>query len=138
MSKKMAYILVVKFNKIKCKYYNNFISLSKCKNVENGLYDNGRVISADSLELTLTDIDFYFILDTYKIEKYEIKEAYYTRYDYLHKEFIEFILEKYVKKTKYKGVEGLEVEYAKEKNLFNSLYRNECYKYNKRKCILRY
>lgn len=54
MSKKMAYILVVKFNKIKCKYYNNFISLSKCKKVENGLYDNGRVISADSLELTIT------------------------------------------------------------------------------------
>lgn len=122
MSKKMAYVLVVKFNKIKCKYYNNFISLSKCKNVTNGLYDNGRVISADSLELTLTDIDFYFILDTYKIESYEIKEAYYTRYDYLHKDFIEFILEKYVKKTKYKGVEGLEVEYSKEKSLFNALY----------------
>ena len=38
------------------------------------------------------------------------------------KQFIEFVLEKYVNKTKYKNVEGMEVEYAKEKNKFNSLY----------------
>ena len=31
-------------------------------------------------------------------------------------------MQKYVNKTKYKNVEGMEVEYAKEKNKFNALY----------------
>lgn len=117
-----AYLLVVRFNNIKCKYFNNFISLSKCKDIRDGVYDNGRVISASTLTMVLTDVDFKFILDTYNISSYEIIESYYSVYDYLPKKFIEFILEKYVNKTQYKGVEGKEVEYAKEKNKFNSLY----------------
>ena len=87
-----------------------------------GKFDNGRIISAGELEIVLTDVDFYFLLDVYKIEEYEIEESYYSIYDYLPKQFIEFVLEKYVNKTKYKNVEGMEVEYAKEKNKFNALY----------------
>lgn len=122
MIDKFAYLLVVEFENITSKYYNNFISASKCTNLYNADYDNGRVIRADKLTMTLTDIDFYFILDTYKIEKYTIIESYYSLYDYMPKTFIEFTLEKYINKTKYKNVEGMEVEYAKEKNKFNSLY----------------
>lgn len=121
MSKRFAYLLVVKFKNIKCKYYNNFISQSKCRNIKGGRYDNGRIIQADELEITLTDVDFYFILQSYKCE-YEIIECYYSLYNYLPKQFIEFVLDKYVKKTQYKNVEGKEVEYTKEKNKFNSLY----------------
>lgn len=122
MLSKFAYILVVEFKNIKCKYYNNFISQSKCNKIVKGVYDNGRIIEAESITITLTDIDFYFILDTYNFESYEIQESYYSRYDYLPKQFIEFVLEKYVNKTAYKNVEGMEVEYAKEKNKFNALY----------------
>lgn len=49
-------------------------------------------------------------------------ESYFSKYDYLPKEFIDFILEKYVKKTEYKDVAGKEVEYALEKAKFNALY----------------
>lgn len=121
MSKRFCYLLVVKFIDIKCKYFNNFISLSKCRNIKGGKYDNGRIISADEFEITLTDIDFYFILDTYKC-KYEIKEIYYANYNYLPKKFIDFILDKYVIKTEYKDVEGKEIEYEREKAKFNALY----------------
>lgn len=65
MIDKNAYILVVRFTDIKSKYYNDFISYSKCRNIEKGVYDNGRVVSAKSLEITLTDIDFYIILKAY-------------------------------------------------------------------------
>lgn len=123
MCKNFAYLLKVKFYKIKSKYYNNFISYSKCSYVYNCNTDNGRIISADEIEITLTDVDFYFILESHTIEKYEITEAYYSVYDYLPKQFIDFTLEKYVNKTQYKGVKGKEVEYSKEKNKFNSLYR---------------
>lgn len=121
MSKKLCYLLVVKFTNIKCKYYNNFISASKCRNIKGAKYDNGRIIEAKEIIITLTDIDFYFILDTYNCS-YEILESYYSNYNYLPKKFINFILQKYVNKTEYKDVDGMELEYQKEKNKFNALY----------------
>lgn len=121
MLKKFAYILVVKFKNISSKYFTTYISQSKCRNITGGRYDNGRVISAEELTITLTDVDFRLILDMYNCE-YEILESYYSQYAYLPIEFINFILEKYVKKTKYKGVKEKELEYQKEKNKFNSLY----------------
>lgn len=121
MSSNFCYLLVVKFKNIKCKYYNTFISLSKCRNIRGGKYDNGRIIEAREFEITLTDIDFYFILDSYKCE-YEILECYSAFKRFLPKKFINFVLEKYVIKTKYKDVENMEIEYQKEKNKFNSLY----------------
>ena len=125
----MAYLIVVKFKNIKSRYFNNIISLSKCRSISNGKYDNGRVISADELTTTITDVDFKLILQAYECE-YEIIECYYSVYNYLPKRFINFVLDKYVLKTKYKGVVGKEIEYARQKGLFNSLYRlrNECNK----------
>lgn len=121
MSKRLAYLLVVKFKNVKCKYYNNFISSSKCRNLRGAKYDNGRLISADEFEMTLTDIDFYFYLDTYELE-YEIIECYYSSMSYLPKTLIEFILDKYVGKTELKGVEGREMEYGRIKGMYNSIY----------------
>ena len=117
-----AYLLRVKFTNIKCKYYNNFISASKCSWIVGGKMDNGRIIRAKEITITLTDIDFKFILDTYECESYEILQACSALYNYLPLKFINFILEKYVNKTKFKNVKGKELEYAKEKNKFNSLY----------------
>ena len=117
-----AYLLKVTFHNLKCKYYNNFISASKCENIVGALFDNGRIVSAKELTITITDIDFRFFLDVYDIESYEINESYYAIYKYLPKKFINFILEKYVNKTKFKNVKGKELDYVKEKNKFNSLY----------------
>ncbi len=117
-----AYLLVVKFNNIKCKYFNNFISVSKCRKIKGGKYDNGRLICAEEIEIVLTDVDFKFIFNTYKFDDYEIIEAYYSKYNYLPELYMNFVLEKYVKKTEYKDVEGKELNYIKEKNKFNALY----------------
>lgn len=116
-----CYLLVVKLKKVKCKYYNSFISVNKCEDIKNPIVDNGRIISADEFKITLTEIDFKFILKSYNCE-YEILESYSAKKDYLPKPFIEFILDKYVKKTEYKNVEGKEIEYNLEKQSFNSLY----------------
>ena len=116
-----AYLLVVRFTNISCRYYNTFISASKCRNLRGAYFDNGRVISASELTLTLTDIDFHFILTSYDCE-YEILESYYSNYNYLPPLFYNFILDKHVKKTKLKNVEGSEIEYQLEKGKFNSLY----------------
>lgn len=121
MNSNFAYLLVVDFKNIKSKFYNNFISLSKCRKIKNGRYDNGRIISADEIELVLTDVDFKFILESYS-GNYTIMESYFSLYDYLPKQFIDYILEMYVKKTKLKNVEKKEIEYSRIKSQFNSLY----------------
>lgn len=117
----MAYLLVVKLRNVKTKLENNFLSKSKCFEIRGGKFDNGRIIEADELETTITDVDLKILHLGYNFDL-EIKEAYYSIYNYLPTQFIEFILEKYVNKTKYKNVFGKEVEYALEKAKFNSLY----------------
>ena len=121
MLRHFAYILTVRFKNVRCKYYNNFISASKCQEIKKAKYDNGRIMEAEEFEITLTDVDFYFILDAYECE-YEIIESWWSLYNYLPKQFIEFVLDKYVAKTKYKNVPEKELEYQKEKNKFNALY----------------
>ena len=118
-----AYLLRVRIKNIKCKYLNNFISSSKCLNIKGWPnYDNGRIISAKEILITLTDVDFKFILDTYDYDSYEIEECYYSTYNYLPIEYVNFILDKYVLKTTLKNVQGKELEYNREKANFNSLY----------------
>ena len=118
-----AYLLTVKMKNIKCKYLNNFISSSKCLSISGWPdYDNGRIISAKEITITITDVDFRFILDTYEYESYEIVEAYFSVYNYLPIEYVNFILDKYILKTQLKNVEGKEVEYGREKAGFNSIY----------------
>ena len=107
-----AYLLKIKFYNIKCKYFNNFISASKCLNIKKHRIANGRIIEAEEIEIVLTDVDFKFIVDTYNIEWYEIESAYCSTYKYLPIKFINFILDKYVNKTQFKGVSGKELEYA--------------------------
>lgn len=117
-----AYLVKIKFYNIKSRYFNHFISKSKCIESENTEVDNGRIMSADYITLVLTDVDIKIIFKAYKFERYEILECYHSYYDYLPKKFIEFVLDKYIKKTEYKGDPDHELEYAKEKSLFNSLY----------------
>ena len=117
----LCYLVVVRFKNVKSKYDNSFISSSKCRNLRGAVYDNGRLIAAKEFEITLTDIDFYFYLDTYKCE-YEILEAYFSTKAYLPKTLINFILDKYVGKTELKGVEGREMEYGRIKGMYNSIY----------------
>ena len=122
MDRQYAYLIRVTFYNIRCKYYNNFISSSKCNNIVNATYDNGRIIKAKELSITLTDVDFRFICDTYDFDYYIITQAYESLYNYLPDKYINFVLDKYVNKTQFKGVKGKELEYMKEKNKFNSLY----------------
>ena len=123
MLPQFAYLVTVKITNLKSKYYNNFISSSKCTNIKGRPnYDNGRIITAKEIEITCTDIDLHFILDSYDYDSYEITECYYSIYDYLPIEYVNFILDKYVSKTKLKNVEGKELAYNREKQAFNALY----------------
>ena len=119
--KSFAYLLVVRFKNVKSKFYNHFISGSKCFELRGAKYDNGRIIRADSFKMVLTDVDFKLYNECYDFE-YTIEESYYSKYDYLPIQLVNFILEKYVKKTTYKGIKEKELDYNLEKAKFNSIY----------------
>lgn len=118
----LAYLVTVKIYDLDSKYYNNILSQSKCIEIKSGKYDNGRVMSAEYVVVTMTDIDIKLILEWYNYSSIEIIESYFSVYKYLPIQYVDFILEKYINKTKFKGVKGKELLYAKEKNKFNSLY----------------
>ena len=102
--------------------YESYISESKCRNLVNPTIQNGRIFDADSLEITLTDIDINIISQVYKWEKVAFQNVYGFRKSYLPKAIIESILNLYQDKTELKGVAGKEVEYMLSKGMLNSIY----------------
>ena len=121
--KNYCVLVDLQFTNIKTSFmYEQIISYSKCRNVKNPLINNGRIVQADTLTITCTDIDFLNIKDFYKWDNLKIGLCYIYKKDYLPKEFIKTILHLYKSKTELKGVDGKEVEYLHSKELLNSLY----------------
>lgn len=102
--------------------YESYISESKCRSLVGANINNGRVYDADSLSMTITDIDFNIISKVYEWDEISIKNVYGFVKAYLPKAIIESILDLYSDKTTLKGVEGKEVEYLLSKGMLNSVY----------------
>lgn len=117
-----AYIINIEFKNIKSNYFNNIISKSKAYYIENGVYDNGKIVSASLLKIVINEIDLKIIQEFYSFDDYNILEIYYANKSYLPYELLDFILDKYHNKTAYKNVSGKEYLYSIEKSKFNSLY----------------
>lgn len=99
-----------------------YLSLSKCRHIENALEDNGRILSADYLETTLTDIDLRIVLQEYSFTDIRFFDVASSRYGYLPTPLISTICQYYHYKTELKNVTGQELLYMKSKNKLNSLY----------------
>lgn len=114
--------MTVKFTDIISKANDNFISLSKCSQIENPIVDNGRVVCADSLTTTITEVDYFIYRNTYSIANMEILKMNVYKKDYLPLDFVKAIIKLYKDKTELKGVEGKDVEYLVSKGMLNSCY----------------
>ena len=99
-----------------------YLSISKCRHIENALEDNGRILSADYLETTVTDIDLKIILQEYSFTDIKFYDVATARYGYLPTQLIKTICQYYHYKTELKNVPGQELLYMKSKNKLNSLY----------------
>lgn len=99
-----------------------YLAKAKCRNIKNCENDNGRILSAEYLETTLTDIDFKILLQEYEFDWIEFTDFYHSRYGLLPKQLRETVLEYFRRKTELKGVEGQELYYMKSKNKLNSVY----------------
>ena len=116
-----AYILILKFSQLKSTALNTYIQASKV-NAKNMKLDNGRVISADELTITITEQDYITIKNNYEWESLEVIKVYRSKKDYLPKPFVEYILELYANKTELKDVEGKEELYMQSKQYINSMF----------------
>ena len=103
-------------------WFEHYISQSHCYSCFNPKIDNGRLISADEISITLTEQDYKIIEKTYSWKHLKIKNFRIYKRDYLPKEFIIAIIELYKKKTELKDIEEFAVEYLHSKELLNSCY----------------
>ena len=100
-----------------------YLSKDKCRNIHKAIdtEDNGRILEAEYLETTITDIDLKIIMEEYKGEIIFL-QGWYASYKKLPQALINEVIKYYKDKTELKGVAGQEIFYDKAKALLNSLY----------------
>jgi len=104
---------------------HTYLSRDKCRNIEGGTFSNGRIVRADCLETTITDIDYEIISRRYTWEKQIITDLYSSRYKMLPVMLRSIVMQYYKVKTELKGVEeGTDdyLFYMKNKEKLNSTY----------------
>lgn len=106
--------------------FENYISRSKCIKCENPVINNGRLVSADYCEVTITEVDFEIIQKLYTWTGFRISNLYIFQRGFLPKDFVLSILDLYKNKTMLKGVDGKEVEYMVSKGMLNATFGMSC------------
>lgn len=109
-----------------------YIPSDKCKHLNNPLLDNGRVLQADLLTISITDIDYEIIERSYSWDQIIIGDMYISEYGELPKPIKDTVLKYYRLKTELKAkiskcedpveLENLLYLYAKSKNRLNSIF----------------
>ena len=100
----------------------SYLSLSKCRNVKGAEIDNGRIVRADKLETTITNVDWEILEQAYTWDKFRVYNFRRYQKGYLPTAFVKAILKLYWDKTMLKGVQGKEQEYLLSKGMLNSCY----------------
>ena len=103
-------------------FYDNYISRYRCRELVNPQVNNGRIVKADHLKMTITEQDYFIIKDFYKWSKMRIGNFRRYKRGYLPTPFIKAVLSLYKNKTILRDVPGKEVEYLKSKEMLNSCY----------------
>lgn len=97
-----------------------YLADAKCEVSRGARLDNGRILSADELVLTITDIDFGIIERQYDFD-FEMLDMYVSWYGELPAPLIDINRRYYVSKTVLKNT-GQDLLLLKSKNLLNAIY----------------
>lgn len=100
----------------------SYISHSRCLSIEDSVTHNGRVASASSAIITMTDIDYQIIKRVYKFTPTRIGNFHIYQKYYLPTSFVECILHFYNIKTTLKDIEEKLSEYMNGKENLNAIY----------------
>lgn len=117
-------IFIIQFFNIRPKkgILENIISGSKCWDVVQPTYNNGRLVQCISCKTCITNVDLSYIKKFYDYDYFYIGDMYIYEKGVLPKPIIESILDLYEGKTKLKGVSGNEDEYMLKKSMLNACY----------------
>lgn len=107
---------------VRCRLINTYIPAAKMVSVKNAKMDNGRIITADEIEITCTEVDWEIIRRVYDIERIEYIDLWASRKRWLPVQLLDYVLTLYERKTKLKNVAGQEVVYANSKISINGLF----------------
>lgn len=114
----------VRFNNLRAKddANENYLSSHKCLIEGHRQLNNGRIVSADKVTTTITNVDYRVILAYYDWDSIEIGTCYKYRKARLPREFLLTILSLYRDKTRLKDVPEEQAEYQLKKGMLNSTY----------------
>lgn len=99
-----------------------YIPRDKCRHVVGERCDNGRILSADYLEITVTDVDFRILVKQYTFKARRVLTLEHARYGQLPDVLKRCIISYYRLKTELKGIPDQALLYEKSKNKLNSIY----------------
>lgn len=102
-----------------------YLSRDKCRDIYRGTFVNGRILRADYLETTITDVDFEIICRRYHWKDMIVKELYCAKYRKLPVMLRNVIRQYYIVKTELKGCDQDSDDYLyymKNKEKLNSTY----------------
>lgn len=117
-----SYIITFDVEHLHSKRWNTWLSFSKCAKIKGYSLDNGRVLKADYVQLSLTNIDHEIFQLCYDFDNLNIIDFRVSSNDYLSPTFVKYILELYGNKTTLKGIKEKEPLYMKSKQYINSMY----------------
>lgn len=117
-----SYIITFDVEHLSSKRWNTWLSFSKCAKIKGYSLDNGRVLKADYVQLSLTNVDYEMFQLCYDFDNLNIIDFRISSNDYLSPTFVNYILELYGNKTTLKGIEEKEPLYMKSKQYINSMY----------------
>jgi hypothetical protein len=117
-----SYIITFDVEHLHSKRWNTWLSFSKCAKIKGYSLDNGRVLKADYVQLSLTNVDYEMFQLCYDFDNLNIIDFRISSNDYLSPTFVKYILELYGNKTTLKGIKEKEPLYMKSKQYINSMY----------------
>lgn len=124
LENKYCYMVDISFYDLETKDVpDHLLSESKCDEISaSKVIDNGRVVYADYVRTTITDVDLNLMEKFYTWTKYEVHTAKAYLKGYLPKPIIESMWQLYKDKTELKGIPEKSVEYMIKKGMCNSGY----------------
>ena len=118
-------IFEIELHDVETAFFSDFyIPVSKCRCLKNYVASNGRIVRAETLTMTITEVDYDIIRRAYTFDKSRTRIGGFVRYrkGYLPTPIVEAVLSLYKDKTELKGIESQESYYQLRKELLNSCY----------------
>ena len=131
------YLYIIHFvcENVESKLNNTWLSSSRCHDYAKGegtrpdgtkykrcLVDNGRLIRSDWIDCTMTSVDFECFRDFYNFKNLRVIDFRVSQAGYLNPHLLQFIVNAYRDKTRYKGVTEQYALYMFMKQIINGIY----------------